>query len=133
MIDALVSGKLFGKPVERTTKNGSRFATAKVRAAAGEETIFCNVIAFSASAVTALLALDDGDAVALAGELTAKVWTDRNGEAKPSLDLKAHAVLTGYHVRRRRRAVQGEDEDKSAGNGTTRERPAEPVPFDDPL
>ena len=30
MIDALISGRIFGKPVERTSKNGAPFATGKL-------------------------------------------------------------------------------------------------------
>jgi single-stranded DNA-binding protein len=109
MIDALIAGKLYGTPTERAAKNGSRFATAKVRVTTvSGEGLFVNVIAFAASAVESLLALTEGDSVALSGELTPKVWTDKNGEARPSLDLVAHAVLTAYHVTRKRLAVRAE-------------------------
>ncbi|MET4570629.1 hypothetical protein [Rhodanobacter soli] len=47
-------------------------------------------------------------AVTLAGELTPKVWTDKDGNARPSADMKAHAVLTPYHVQRRRQMMAGE-------------------------
>lgn len=107
MIDGLVSGKLFGAPTGRTSQSGNRFVTAKVRAAMGEgEALFVNVIAFADDAQSALLALADGDSVALAGMLTPKAWVDRQGEAKPALDLVAHAVLSAYHVKRRRAAAQ---------------------------
>lgn len=107
MIDALVAGKLYGAPVQRTAKNESQFAICKVRVTTtAGECIFVSVIAFKALAVAALMALQDGDSVALAGELTPKVWTDKNGEAKPALDLVAHAVLTEYHVQRKRKAVE---------------------------
>jgi single-stranded DNA-binding protein len=76
-----------------------------------------NVIAFSDGAKAALLALDDGDSVALAGTLTPKVWTDRNGDAKPALDMVAHAVTTAYHVKRKRAAVQGANDGDERGNG----------------
>ena len=106
MIDALISGRLYSKPAQRTAKNGNPFATATVRAAAGNgDALFVSVIAFSSSVVTALLALSDGESVCLAGELAPKVWTDRNGETRPGLDLVAHAVLSPYHVTRRRTAV----------------------------
>jgi single-stranded DNA-binding protein len=109
MIDALLAGRLHGKPQARTAANGNQFATAKVRVATREgEAFFANVIAFDAEAVTALLALGEGASVALAGELTPKVWTDKNGEARPVLDLLAHAVLTPYHVQRKRQAVRDE-------------------------
>lgn len=107
MIDGLIGGKVYGKPGERTGQNGTRFVTAKVRAAAGDgESLFVNVIAFNADARAALLALDDGDSVSLSGTLTPKVWTDKNGDAHPALDMVAHAILTAYHVKRKRHAVQ---------------------------
>lgn len=111
MIDALIAGRIHGKPAERTSANGNTFATVKLRVTVRDgEAFFVNVIAFAQAAVTALLALSDGDSVALAGELTPKVWTDKEGTARPSLDLLAHAVLTSYHVTRKRAAVAGREE-----------------------
>ncbi len=121
MIDGLIAGKLYGTAANRTGQSGTQFVTAKVRAAVGDgEALFVNVIAFADDAQSALLALNDGDSVALAGSLTPKVWTDKHGNAKPALDMVAHAVLTAYHVKRKRAAVQGD------GNGTARtgSRPA---------
>ena len=109
MIDALISGKLYGQPTERTSKSGKPFALAKVRAAGGDgESLFVNVIAFDTAPCTALLALGDGESIALAGELTPKAWADRNGEARVSLDMVVHAVVTPYHVTRKRNAMQQE-------------------------
>ncbi|KWF95900.1 single-stranded DNA-binding protein [Burkholderia contaminans] len=120
MIDGLVSGKLYGKPAERTGASGRPFVTAKARAAVGDgEALFVNVIAFSDGAKAALLALDDGDSVALAGTLMPKVWTDRNGDAKPALDMVAHAVLTAYHVKRKRAPTQGPNDGDERGSGRT--------------
>ncbi len=85
MIDALIAGKLYGQPAERTSKTGKPFAVAKVRAAAGDgESLFVNVIAFDAGPCAALLALADGDSVALAGSITPKVWTDKRATAAPA-------------------------------------------------
>jgi single-stranded DNA-binding protein len=107
MIDALIAGKVYGQPKQMTSKAGKPFATAKVRAAAGEgEALFVNVIAFDAGTMAALLTLGDGDSVALAGSLTPKVWTDREGNSRPAVDLVAHQVLTAYHVTRKRKAVR---------------------------
>lgn len=107
MIDALIAGKVYGQPVQKTGKQGKPFAIAKVRAAAGDgEGLFVNVISFEASAIAALLALGDGDSVAIAGSLTPKVWTDKQGDTRPAVDLVAHKVLTAYHVTRKRKAVQ---------------------------
>jgi hypothetical protein len=52
-----------------------------------------------------LLALQEGDSAAFAGELKVSIYTDKNGEARPSLDLTAHAVLSEYHVSRKRKAI----------------------------
>jgi hypothetical protein len=43
-----------------------------------------------------LLALEDGDAVSLAGSLSPKVWSDKQGNAKPALDLVASRVISAY-------------------------------------
>jgi hypothetical protein len=43
--------------------------------------------------------------VSLAGTLTPKVWTDREGHPRPALDLVASRVLTAYQVKRKREAV----------------------------
>ncbi len=105
MIDGLIGGKIHGAPVQRMGKNGKPFAVCKVRTTAGDgEAIFINVIAFDDSPVSALIALGDGDSVAMAGALTPKVWTDKDGNARPVLDLVAHQVLTAYHVSRKRQA-----------------------------
>ena len=106
MIEALVSGKLHGQPAEKIAKTGKPFVVAKVRAHAGDADVFVNVIAFSPGACQALLALSDGDAVSLAGSLTPKAWTDREGVARPALDLVASQVLSAYHAARKRRAVE---------------------------
>ncbi|WP_353191647.1 single-stranded DNA-binding protein [Pandoraea pnomenusa] len=109
MIDGLIGGKLFGNANQRTGQNGSTFVTAKVRAAGGDgETIFVNVIAFGQTEGDALLALDDGDSVTLSGSLTPKVWTDRNGDVRPALDMVASHVMTAYQVERKRAATKGD-------------------------
>jgi len=107
MIDGLIGGKVYGKSVEREGQGGKAYVTTKVLAPGGDgESIFVNVIAFSDEARFALLALDDGDSVALSGTLTPKVWTDKNGDTRPAIDMVAHAVLTPYHINRKRQAIQ---------------------------
>jgi len=108
MIDALVAGKLYGQAKQGTGKSGKTYTTAKVKAASGSgETLLCSVIAFDDKAQAALLALADGDSVALAGSLTPKVYQARDGEYRPGLDMVAQAVLTAYHVKRKRQATEG--------------------------
>ncbi|CAM2180410.1 Single-stranded DNA-binding protein [Paraburkholderia sacchari] len=121
MIDGLIGGKLYGKATERVGASGKAFVVAKVRAVVGDgDTVFISVIVFDDKAKAALVALDDGDSVALAGTLTPKVWTDRSGDAKPALDMVAHAVLSAYHVKRKRQAMQGGEASKPTANGANR-------------
>jgi single-stranded DNA-binding protein len=106
MIDGLIAGRIYGKPTERTSKTGKPFVVAKVRAATGDgESMFVNVIAFDTAPCTALLALADGDSVALTGSLTPKTWTDKEGNTRPALDVVAHQVLTSYSVTKKRSAM----------------------------
>ena len=117
MIDGLIGGKLHGKPAQRVGQSGKAFVTAKVRTpTANGETLFVNVIAFSERVGASLLALDDGDSVSISGALTPKAWTDRSGEVKPALDMVAHALLTTYHVTRKRQAASGKQAGTPANN-----------------
>lgn len=106
MIEGLITGHLVGLAETRQGKNDSTFALAKVKATAGDgESLIVNVIAFAAEASAALMALDDGDAVALAGALTPKVWTDKQGNTRPALDMVATQVLTAYHAARKQQVL----------------------------
>lgn len=110
MIDGLVTGTLAGLAEQRQGKNGSSFVVARVKAAPGDgESLIVNVIAFAPEACAALLALDEGDTLALSGALTPKVWTDKQGNTRPALDLVASQVLTVYHVDGKRAALGGSD------------------------
>ena len=110
MIDGLISGRLFGTAQVRTGQHGTHFVTCRVRASAGDgEQLFINVIAFDDTVKDTLQALDDGDSVSLTGALTPKVWTDKQGNVKPALDMVAHAVLTVYHASDKRRLIRGEE------------------------
>ena len=108
MIEGLITGTLVGLAEQRQGKNDTTFVLAKVKATPGEgESLIVNVISFAAEACAALLALDEGDALALSGALTPKVWTDKQGNTRPALDLVASQVLTVYHVDRKRAALGG--------------------------
>lgn len=110
MIDAIVTGRLAADPKAGQSQNGNAYATARVWVPMGDDRLNVSVIAFNTDTVAALLALTVGDAVALVGELTPKVWTDKTGTAKPAADMKAHALLTPYHITRKRRAMQADDQ-----------------------
>ena len=95
MIDGLVAGRLYGEAERRTDKAGKAYSLAKVRAAAAEgEVLFVNVIAFDDDLCTSLHRLRDGDSVALSGSLNPRVWTDKQGNARPALDMVAHRLIS---------------------------------------
>lgn len=107
MIDALIQGRIYGQPTQRNGKNGKPFALAKVRASTTEgESQFVSVIAFDDTSVSALLALNDGDSVAVVGPLKVSTWQDKEGNHRPGLDLVAHQVMSLYAVRHKRTATQ---------------------------
>lgn len=117
MIDALVQGRVFGKPEQRTGQSGKAFTVAKVRTTERSgEALFLSCIAFAPAAQSALLALADGDAVSLAGELSLKVWTDKEGNARPAADLLVHQAMSAYAVTRKRDASKTKPVFEQANN-----------------
>ena len=103
MIEGLIAGTLVGLAEMRQGKNDTRFALAKVKATAGDgESLIVNVIAFASEAASALMALDDGDAIAITGALTPKVWTDKQGNTRAALDMIASNVLSVFQVNQKR-------------------------------
>lgn len=95
MIDALIAGRMYGAAEQRTGQAGSIYVTCKVKAMTDDgDNIMCNVIAFQDTIRAALLRLEDGASVSLSGAMTPKVWTDKQGNVRPALDLVAHRLLT---------------------------------------
>jgi len=93
MIDALIAGRLYGVAEQRTGQAGSTYVTCKVKAMTDDgDGIICNVIAFNDQVRETLLQLEDGASLSLSGALTPKVWTDKQGNARPALDLVAHSI-----------------------------------------
>ena len=125
MIDGLLMGRVHGKPVQRTSKNGNPYATLVLRTSLRDgSTIFANCIGFDATVIAAFLALNDGDSCALCGELTPKCWVDREGNVKPQLDVLAHQVLSPYAVQRKRQAAKptGAESGPTQSDASTAER-----------
>jgi hypothetical protein len=95
MIDGLVAGRLMGDASRRVDKAGRGYVVARVLARnRADEEFIVNVIAFDDVPGAALLALADGDALSLAGALTPRVWTDKQGVVRPSLDMITNRVLS---------------------------------------
>lgn len=122
-IEALITGKLHQRAEQRAGRGGHQFVKVTVRTAVAEgESLFVNVVAFSESAGTALLALDAGDSVALSGTVKPEAWTDRDGNTRPSLSMVAAQVLTLYGLKKRRAAVAGAAGDGEAAAGPPKAR-----------
>jgi len=106
MIDAIISGRLISKPQRHADKTGKPFAVGRVRAQMGTtETTIVNVVCFATTAARMLLALGEGDSIAVTGSLTVKTFAAHHGTWKPSLDLVGHALLVTYHAQARREAM----------------------------
>lgn len=109
MLSVLASGTLVSDPRARTTAAGKAYATAALRVACEDaEAMLVSVIAFDAGAVAALLALQKGDACAIAGRAKLTSW-EKAGEQKHGLSVTADKVLTIYQIdKKRRQASQPE-------------------------
>lgn len=93
MIRALIAGSLFADPLQRTSKTGKPFATARLFVPQGEEgRIFCSAIAFDDLAVKRLLQLKAGASVAMSGVLKVGTWSAKDGTVNPSLDMVADEI-----------------------------------------
>jgi len=109
MIDGLIAGRLMGDASRRVDKAGRTYLVARVLARnKADEEFIVNVIAFDEAPCAALLALRDGQGLALSGALTPKVWTDKQGIARPSLDLVAAQVMTAQDAGQTAAAPDGE-------------------------
>lgn len=83
-----------GEASRRVDKTGRGFVVARVLARnRADEEFIVNVIAFDDAPGKALLALADGEALSLTGALTPRVWTDKQGVVRPSLDMIAARVM----------------------------------------
>lgn len=93
MLNALISGKLTKPPARRISQSGTGYVTACLLAQAGkDESYIVNVVAFSDAACDALMALQAGDGVSVAGTFKPSGWIKEGGEV--GVSVVANAVLT---------------------------------------
>ena len=78
---------------------------ATIRVATGDDALFIKCLAFDKPIRAALLKLDAGDSVAAGGMLKATAWIDKNGKARPSLELIVTQLLTMYQRAKKRAAA----------------------------
>ncbi len=96
MITAMVGGKLWTDPEQRTGQSGKRYTMAKLVTHDGGDagSTFVSVFAFGETVQGVLLSLGKGAAVTVTGSLKLSVWTDQQGVAHPQATLSAEAILT---------------------------------------
>ncbi|WP_187630088.1 single-stranded DNA-binding protein [Paraburkholderia sp. UCT31] len=115
MIDGLVSGTLAKDPEARTAKNGNAYALATLRVpTGGDSVIFARVMAFDAHVRDELLALSKGDSVSVTGPLELGIWNADNGEARVSMSMVTHGLVSAYHVRHKRAEVANAQQQHAA-------------------
>lgn len=104
MFDVLLSGRLRGAPQLRTATNGAPFSTFRLAAASKTgESMLCSCVTFSQTVMEAVQNLGDGDSFSVSGEAAISNWQGHDGSTRLGLDVTAHAVLTAYHVGRKRK------------------------------
>lgn len=107
MLSILASGTLISDPVSRTSATGKAYATASLRVPAEDsDAMLVSVIAFNADSVAAILALQRGDSVAVAGRGKLTEWTGQDGSQKRGLSVTADKVLTIYAAGKARKAAR---------------------------
>ncbi|WP_400769344.1 single-stranded DNA-binding protein [Methylosinus sporium] len=118
MIEALVYGRLFGAPTQRTAKSGAAYVMAKVLSKGQDGDDFVTIFCFSESAGAELLRLGDGERVSLQGKLKAEIYA-KDGESRISLTLVADQILALRQPPKERKAKA----EKSATPTTSRPEP----------
>ena len=118
MLDGLIAGRLHTQPKTLIGKAKKAFVVAKIRAVAGDgTTLFVNAICFEPQACEQLLALQLGDAVAVAGAISPKSWLDKDGTAKATMDVNVSVVLSEYHLNRKRRSMEPQTDGRGEWDG----------------
>lgn len=110
MLNVLATGILIADPRERTAANGNRYATGALRVPVEDaEPVIVSMIAFSSGAVSALLALAKGDALAVAGRASLRTW-EKDGATRTGLSVVADRVLSAYAAGKARKQSREAEE-----------------------
>lgn len=118
-ITALVTGRLLADPEQRTGPSGKPYTLARMAAQTdGDESAAVSLIAFG-TAAEQLAALSKGDTLAVTGRCKVATWSGRDGELKSGLSVTVDLLLTAYHLKRKRAAVQPQDGEQRASKAGT--------------
>ena len=101
--DVLLQGKLRGQLTEGTASNGNPYGRFRLGVTDKKgEGVLASCITFSSSVLDVVRRLDDGDSLAISGEAAITTWASQGGATRVGLDVTAAAVMTAYHVARKR-------------------------------
>lgn len=90
---ALVSGSLFRAPESKTSKNGKPYAVCTIKTRADDNrSEFWRVTVFSETAIDALMALGEGDALSVQGALKCELYQPEGKEPRISMSVIADTV-----------------------------------------
>ncbi len=109
MIAALVSGKLVSEPTQRVGASGKPYTLARVGVSTEGEDCLVSLIAFGAAGEQ-LAGLSKGDSISVTGRAKVTKWT-KGDEHRAGLAITVDALLTPYHLQRKRRAMRGGGDD----------------------
>ncbi|ATQ67352.1 MULTISPECIES: single-stranded DNA-binding protein [Methylosinus] len=126
---ALISGTIGRRPERRTARTGKPFVTASLRAVGGGSVMWWSVVAFDDGAAAELLALVEGDAVAIGGPMKAEIWAPADGKARVNLSIVATTVASLKAAQRKSKATPRAAERKSGEDRGTHNDLNDDMPF----
>lgn len=110
MIRALVSGKLYGQPQQRTSQSGKQYTTCKLMAEGKNgSTVWCSLIAFG-DVAERLASLDAGASLSVSGRAELQAWT-KGDEPHAGLSIVADELVT-LKAKPKTKARQDKPQDK---------------------
>lgn len=109
MLSVLLAGKLTSPPEKRQGRSNTPFAMAKMRVTDTDGAYNTVLLTAFDAAAADLLMLEIGDALTVAGEARLTMWTDNEGEKRPSLQVRVDNVQTAYKSGKKRRFFAAEN------------------------
>ncbi|MCA1698566.1 MAG: single-stranded DNA-binding protein, partial [Actinobacteria bacterium] len=104
------NGRLTRKPELRSTSSGATVTTVAIassRRGSDDDPIYVDLVLWDAQAAFAAEHLVRGQAVAFAGRVEPRAWTDRDGNARVAIEV--HGVELEYGAKPRAAAADAED------------------------
>jgi single-stranded DNA-binding protein len=111
MLSILASGSLVRDPQRKMSAQSRAYVTGLMRVPSEDaEAILLSIVCFSENAMTGLLALAKGDALAVAGRAKLTEWTDKEGTLKHGMSVIADRVMSAYSAGKTRKAARVDEE-----------------------